>query len=35
MTEYEILTKYINKRTKVKVKHLKCGRIYEILPGNF
>lgn len=30
--EYEVLSEYINNRTKIKVKHNKCGFIYEVTP---
>lgn len=33
--EYELLSEYINKRTKIKIKHLKCGYEYETLPATF
>lgn len=30
--EYEILGRYINSATKIKVKHIKCGTIFEVRP---
>lgn len=33
--EYELLSRYINKRTKIKIRHLKCGHVYETLPSTF
>lgn len=33
--EYEVLGKYINTRTKIRIKHKKCGFIYEVLPNAF
>ncbi|AIZ94631.1 hypothetical protein LfeInf_005 [Lactobacillus phage LfeInf] len=33
--EYIFLDTYINKRTKIKVKHNKCGHIYKVRPGAF
>lgn len=30
--EYEILGEYINNKTKIKVKHNKCGYIWDIIP---
>ena len=33
--EYLFLDTYVNKRTKIKVKHNKCGRIYKVTPGGF
>lgn len=33
--EFKLLTPYLNKRTKVKVEHLKCGNIYDVLPLTF
>lgn len=32
--EFSILSDYINSKTKIKVKHNKCGNIFEILPYN-
>lgn len=32
--EYTLLSEYTNKRTKVKIRHNKCGNIYEVLPNN-
>jgi len=32
--EYTLITPYINKRSKIKVKHM-CGHIYEAFPRNF
>ena len=33
--EYTFLDAYFNKRTKLRVKHNKCGNIYNVLPTNF
>lgn len=33
--EYTFLDKYVNNKTKLKVKHNKCGNVYEVTPGNF
>jgi predicted nucleic acid-binding Zn-ribbon protein len=33
--EYEFLEPYVNKRTKLRVAHNKCGNVYEVLPSNF
>lgn len=33
--EYVFLDNYVNTRTKIKVKHNKCGHIYEIKPNTF
>lgn len=30
--EYEVLGDYINNRTKIKVKHNKCGHVWEVIP---
>lgn len=32
--EYEILGLYVNSATKIKVKHIKCGTIFDIRPEN-
>lgn len=32
--EYEILGQYINSATKIKVKHNKCGTIFDVRPEN-
>lgn len=34
-TEYEILEKYQGGHTKIKVKHYKCNKIYNITPTHF
>lgn len=34
-SEYIFLDTYINNNTKIKVKHNKCGNIYETKPRNF
>lgn len=31
---YSLLSEYFNSKTKVKVKHVKCGRIFEVTPDN-
>lgn len=33
--EYVFLDTYVNNKTKLKVKHNKCGNVYEVKPGNF
>lgn len=33
--EYTILDPYINNRTKIKVKHNKCGYVYSVVPTSF
>ena len=33
--EYTFLDTYVNATTKLKVKHNKCGKIYNVLPSNF
>lgn len=33
--EYEVLGEYINSETKVKLKHKKCGYIWETTPNSF
>ena len=33
--EYTFLEPYVNSRTKIKVKHNKCGNIYEVIPNHF
>lgn len=33
--EYEFLEPYQGSLTKIKVKHNKCGKIYEVIPSNF
>lgn len=32
--EFEMLSEYINNKTKITVKHLKCGTIYDVLPNS-
>lgn len=32
--EYELLSEYINGRTKISLKHKECGLIFESLPGH-
>ena len=34
-SEYEFLDSYVNSYTKIKVKHNKCGHIYEVRPNLF
>lgn len=34
-TEYTILDEYINKDTKIKIRHEKCKNIFEMTPHNF
>lgn len=33
--EYEVLGKYINNLTKVKMKHKTCGYVYSVIPSSF
>lgn len=33
--EYEILGQYINTKTKIKMKHKKCGKEFNITPSHF
>ena len=33
--EYEFLDTYINSKTKIKVKHNKCGHTYKVQPNSF
>ena len=33
--EYTFLDKYVNNHTKLRVKHNKCGNIYEVTPNSF
>lgn len=33
--EYTVLGEYINRKTKIKVKHNLCGYEYDVLPPNF
>lgn len=33
--EYTFLDPYVNANTKIRVKHNKCGNIYEVQPSNF
>jgi DNA-directed RNA polymerase subunit RPC12/RpoP len=33
--EYEVLGEYINSRTKIKMKHNKCGHEWEVFPSVF
>lgn len=33
--EYMVLGKYINNRTKIKFKHIKCGTVFETTPKDF
>ena len=33
--EYSVLGKYKNTRTKIKMKHNKCGHVYEVIPNYF
>lgn len=33
--DYTFLDPYVNSGTKIKVKHNKCGNIYEVTPNNF
>lgn len=33
--EYTFLEPYINAKTKIKVRHNICGKVYRVTPGNF
>ena len=33
--EYTFLDSYVNNKTKLRVKHTKCGNIYSVSPSNF
>lgn len=33
--EYTFLDQYVNSKTKLRVKHNKCGNIYEVSPSDF
>ena len=33
--EYQLLTPYVNSRTDVTIKHLKCGKVYQVKPSKF
>lgn len=33
--EYTFLDSYVNARTKLRVKHNKCGHVYAVIPNNF
>jgi uncharacterized protein with PIN domain len=33
--EYTFLSYYVNNKTKLKVKHNKCGNVYEVRPDSF
>lgn len=33
--EYVFLDTYVNKRTKIRVKHNVCGNVYDVKPNNF
>ena len=33
--EYELISEYINRETKVKIRHIKCGNEFEIKPLQF
>ena len=33
--EYTFLDSYVNAHTKLRVKHNKCGNVYEVQPSNF
>lgn len=33
--EYTFLEPYVNNKTKIKVKHNKCGHVYEVRPASF
>lgn len=33
--EYTLLSNYVNAKTKVEIKHNKCGNIYKVTPSDF
>ena len=33
--EYDFLDTYVDSKTKIRVKHSRCGNIYEVQPSNF
>lgn len=33
--EYTFLDTYVNAKTKLKVRHNRCGHVYKVLPSNF
>jgi len=33
--EYEVLGEYQNNKTKIKIKHITCGNVYEVRPNDF
>ena len=33
--EYELISEYINSKSKIKIKHIKCGREYFTTPSDF
>jgi Zn ribbon nucleic-acid-binding protein/very-short-patch-repair endonuclease len=33
--EYTVLGEYINTKTKIKLRHNKCGNVYNVQPSNF
>ena len=33
--EYKFLDTYVNTRTKLRVTHIKCGKVYEVRPTDF
>lgn len=33
--DYVLLDKYVNTMTKLRVRHNKCGNVYEVIPNNF
>ena len=33
--EYEVLSDYVNQLTPVRIKHLKCGKEYDVVPKRF
>ncbi len=33
--EYTFLDSYVNNKTKIRVRHNKCGNVYEVQPNNF
>lgn len=33
--EYEVIGQYINAKKHIKIKHIKCGKMFEVMPTNF
>lgn len=35
LEDYSLVSEYFNSATKIKVKHVKCGKTFEVTPNNF